>query len=522
MADLTDIQHVVVLMLENRSFDNLLGFLRPASDSFDGLLGRTDLAVPVDGGDHVRPWTAQIDTALKTLPSPDPGESFDDITQQLYNGEPTHGVAPMNGFAMNYASRGGQPHDIMHCYTPDDVPVLSQLANTFGVCDRWFASAPCQTWPNRFFMHCGTAHGYENNTLDAFPFPMQTIFNELDGVAPWKIYFHDFPQTALLSKLWTHFDRFHKFEAFLADAKAGQLPGYAFIEPMYFPHEHMPNDMHPPHDVRFADRLVASVYNAVRQSPNWPKTMLIVMFDEHGGCYDHVPPPAATPPEPMRPGQTFGFDRFGVRVPAVVISPYTSNAVLRAPGPQPFDHTSISRTLRSCFGLKTPLSAREAAAPDLSIALNAAFDANRGPASIELPQQEIDDTTLTNARGGPLTGLQTLLQTAASNLAPLSEGEAIDQHLQALVRTQIAMANGIQNALNGVNGENENSAANGAVDVNHANGTIAVTVANGTSASHSSIAAEAGAVGAFVREVIDGILARFKGDAHSARAASRC
>jgi phospholipase C len=436
MTDWSAIQHIVVLMLENRSFDNVLGYLRPAGPDFDGLDG-----AGCEGNDNIPPWTTQPGEDCSTMPDPDPGESFDDINAQLFNG-PVTGVPSMSGFVANYRNKGGNGADIMHCFTPADLPAITQLASSFAVSDRWFASAPCQTWPNRFFVHAGTANGYENNTLDGFPFPMQTIFNELQGVAPWKIYFHDFPQAAMLSRLWPYFENFRPIDDFISDAAAGQLPAYAFIEPRYYPDaQQLSNDMHPPHYVPVADALVASVYNALRASPNWPATLFIVTFDEHGGCFDHAPPPAATPPEPPRPTQRFTFDRFGVRVPAIIVSPYTAaGSVLRAAGPVPYDHTSIIKTVRNCFGIAGPLSARDAAAPDLSAALNAPFDPERGPLSIDVPTLAIDPGTLQAARGRDVSDLQDLLAMVAKNLAPLGEGTTATQHIQDVIQSKIAPA----------------------------------------------------------------------------------
>lgn len=436
MTDWSAIRHVVVLMLENRSFDNVFGFLRPAGPDFDGLDG-----AGCAGNDGIAPWPTPGGTDCSTVPNPDPGETFDDINAQLFNG-PITGAPSMSGFVANYNHLGGNGADIMHCFTRNDLPVLSELASSFAVSDRWFASAPCQTWPNRFFVHAGTANGYENNTLDGFPFPMQTIFNELQGVVPWKIYFHDFPQTALLSRLWPYFANFRLIDEFISDAAAGQLPAYAFIEPRYYPDVvQLPNDMHPPHHVPFADALVARVYNAVRASPNWDNTLLIVTFDEHGGCFDHVPPPAATQPEPPRPMQRFTFDRFGVRVPAIVVSPYTAaGTVLHADGPVPYDHTSILKTVRNCFGIAGPLSAREAAAPDLSAALNAPFDANRGPLSIDVPAPIVDDATLQAANGRDVTHMQGLFALAAKSLAPLGGSTTVTQHIQDLIQSKNAPA----------------------------------------------------------------------------------
>lgn len=441
MATLSDIRHIVVLMLENRSFDNVLGYLYTDGRDFNGLAHAPGTAQPGQDNTPIAPWTAPGDATAMSLPAPDPGESFVDITQQLYGNAPAGGVPPMNGFAANYVAHGGNARDIMHCFSPQDLPALTTLARSYAVSDMWFASAPCQTWPNRFFVHTGTANGYENNDLAGFPFPMQSIFNELQGAQQkWRIYFHDFSQAALLQRLWPYFTNFRPFDEFLEDVNSNDMPAYSFLEPRYFPGLDMPCDMHPPHNVAYGDALVAQVYNAVRNSPNWASTMLVITFDEHGGCYDHVPPPAAVRPEAPRPGQVFGFDRYGVRVPAVIVSPYTKpQTILRSAGPQPFDHTSIIRTVRACFGLQNPLSAREASAPDLSAALNDSLDVNRAPATLPVTTPASAANDLQAAQTAQPTGLQKLFHQIAEKLDALTKPDvSVEQHLQTAVQQTAA------------------------------------------------------------------------------------
>lgn len=450
MAGLADIDHFVVLMLENRSFDNLLGWLYPGRADYEGLKG--DEANTDAGGNVIRVWPrpdyqaapAGASTALQKIPTPDPGEAFTDINRQLFGRpDPAPGDQPdLSGFAANYASAAGKeagnPVDIMHCFLPGQVPALSALARSYAVCDHWYAAAPCQTWPNRFFVHTGTANGYENNSPVHFPYDMNTVFNVLDGQLPhgWEVYFHDFPQALTLSKLWDHLDHFRPFEDFLNDAQLGQLPSYAFIEPRYFADLDWPNDMHPPHDVGYGDRLVATVYNALVGSPAWPKTMLIVIFDEHGGCYDHERPPAATPPEPPRAGQVFGFDRYGVRVPAIIASPLIRPGTVFCADAteQPFDHTSVISTLRKRFGVADPLTGRDRRAPDLERVLALAVPDLTGREAVQpLPLPPEDDAdALAAARLLPLNDFQQAMYSAAAHLAPLMHGVAVADHVASL------------------------------------------------------------------------------------------
>lgn len=448
-----DIKHVVVLMLENRSFDSMLGMLYASDDSFDGLTGTEQNTWHKPGGlaQSVPVWKSPDFTPTAAcIPDPDPGELFTDIHMQIQgltaDGSPNTGPGTMDGFVDNYMRQPpGDPADTpapdpaapMHYFTPDQVPVISQLAREFGVSDRWHASAPCQTWPNRFFAHTATANGYANNSPTHFPYLMETVFNRLDDAKQsWRVYFHDVPQAITLGRLWdkalTHFRYFE--EDFVNDAKNGTLPAYSFIEPRYFTDPvwgRMPNDQHPPHDVTYGEALIATIYNAVRGGKGWVNTLLIITYDEHGGCFDHVVPPKATPP-----GGTahdgFAFDSFGVRVPAVIISPYVAKgAKIRPAGETPFDHTSIFATLRKLFGLQS-LTPRDAAAPDL---LHALTDVARTDCLESIPVPAITPTQPQIARSaarGP-NGMQHGLNVTAMVLP--TAGANIGAQIQRLAAT---------------------------------------------------------------------------------------
>ncbi len=309
----------------------------------------------------------------------------------------------MTGFVDNYmhpresvrgfGEKPPDPRAIMHAFTPAQAPALNGLARAFGVSDRWFASAPCETWPNRYFTHTGTAGGWVNNERSHFPYRwprvLPTIFRRMDSRGyKWRIYFDDLPQTSTLVDLWPKVPtRFCLYQdEFERHAKGGRLAHYSFIEPRYYSGlRSPPNDQHPPHDIRYGDQLVASVYNAVRASPSWERTLLVVTYDEQGGCFDHVPPPAAVPPGGRAP-DGFRFDRYGVRVPAVIVSPFVpAGSVIRPPpGPEgqpayPFCHCSIQATLHKLFDLGPPLTPRVAAAPDLLSALSLTAPEGQGP-----------------------------------------------------------------------------------------------------------------------------------------------
>jgi phospholipase C len=378
----------------------MLGNLYPQSPLFEGL--SIDMANYFSSVRYPVWKSSTMDEVAVCIPTVDPGEYFVDMNEQLFGSQTTNiQPAPMNGFVKNYATQPAtgpaiDPFEVMHYFTPEQLPVLSTLARAFAVCDQWYASAPCQTWPNRFFVHTGTCLGYVNNNDFPIPFTAPSIFKRLDEKGKsWRVYFHDLPQSILLEDVWLkaplHYRLFHQF---LIDAENGALPNYSFIEPRYFPDvllNDIPNDQHPPHNVLQGEQLIAAVYNALRKSPCWKNSLLIITYDEHGGCFDHMPPPAAESPD-GRDRSGFNFNRYGVRVPAVIVSPYVRpGSVIRnvaggvplAGPPYPFDHTSILSTLRDLFGLGEPLTERDNVAPSLLSALTLNGPDNDGPMSVQ-------------------------------------------------------------------------------------------------------------------------------------------
>jgi phospholipase C len=396
---LPGIDTIVVLMLENRSFDNILGWLYDSNNAYPFQQvppGQTFNGV--SGKGLRNPWNTQPpalvpvgSTTDPINPNPDPGEVYADVYQQLYNPVPPlpknqipppnpPQPPPMAGFVNNYAAQHKtHPPSIMLGFRPPTLPWLCYLAYEYVVCDSWFASVPSQTLTNRSFVHAGTASGYVNNRVGLLPIfenHTDTIFNLLEAQKQsWGIYYgsHWFFCNAWLcqSKLDPYMfsfpgpQRIHPFSQFLAQAQSGQLPKYSFIEPNFMDSIEYgrENDMHPhaglldidgkPSDVRFGDDLVRRVYQALTgPRSKWQSTLLVITFDEHGGCYDHVAPGSATPPDNriIPPGQDgysgFGFNRYGVRVPTVLISPWLQ---LHAVDHTVYDHTSIIKTVMGQF-----------------------------------------------------------------------------------------------------------------------------------------------------------------------------
>jgi phospholipase C len=381
-------------MLENRSFDHMLGFLyadsgntSPAGAAFEGLTGQE--SNPDSSGTPVSVFKINAgDPGAYFMPGADPGEGYANTNSQLFGTgrAPVPPVATNQGFVTNFdatiawdqrvgrsVQAGTTAANVMGIFSPGALPVLSGLASGYAVCDHWFSSAPTETFPNRAFACAATSQGHMNDGTASYT--VQSIFGLLTAHnLTWKIYGYNeqpltrknFPDTTSAPDA-----NFGKFSDFTSDAAAGQLPGYCFLEPSW---GSTGNSQHPNYDVSLGEQLIHDVYYALRGGPGWDQTLLIITYDEHGGCYDHVPPPSGAVPQDASPGE-FGFDftRFGVRVPAVLVSPLIpAGTVFRVPdGSMPLDHTSVLKTVETRWGLPA-LTSRDAAAPDVSGALTLA------------------------------------------------------------------------------------------------------------------------------------------------------
>jgi phospholipase C len=459
-SNLAKIQHIVVVMLENRSFDNMLGFLYadeanvpprnlPAAGqpTFDGLLpaGSSDafwnpanadfFGNPPAPPNKVFASSGTSGAAPFTVPDPDPKELFPNFNYQIFGTETPADNQPatMRGFLVDYlnstAGDVAAASHIMESYSPAQVPVLSQLARSYAVCDRWFGSVPAQTWPNRGFVHTGTSCGQVSNS-GPFAYNTETIYEVLQRTDnSWGIY----RDTLVPSLTKLQYPRlglfpfhFHQFATFQDDAKKGKLPSYSFVEPSFAVE---PNDQHSPHNVTDGEHFLAEVWSAVSTGAHWNETLLVITYDEHGGCYDHVPPPwgAAIPDAASDPGaQGFRFNRFGVRVPAVVISPLIEpGTVFRSPTGVPFDHTSILATLRDWLELPDSAmlaSERIKAAPTLEFLLTRDLPRTTVPSVAPLTHPAAM-APVANAPAVPVNDLQ---------LSMMASVEAIRQQRQLL------------------------------------------------------------------------------------------
>jgi phospholipase C len=397
------IKHVVVLMLENRSFDHFLGAL-PGVDGIDPASPRQNLEAPNSTKAYL-----QSPGATPRL-RPDPRHGNKHVLRQIND------IGPMGGFVYDFAASEPRARsawgEVMKYFDRGELPALHELAEAYCVCDRWFSSVPGPTWTNRFFVHSGTSKGFvdmPNPPIDwnLHNYDQTTIFDRLNEKhVSWRVYFGDIPHSLLLThqrrrENLNRYRRLSKFRNDVAEAPGDSFPSYVFVEPDYFwPHQ---NDQHPPNDVLRGDALIAEIYNALRANEAiWDSTLLIVTYDEHGGLYDHVVPPSAQSPDGLnRDG--FAFDRYGVRVPAVLISKWVRKGVFRvdpADGAT-LDHTSILKFLTRQHELG-PLGERVANAADLEGALS---DQPLAQCPASVGTSRLMDATATAENAGPMPPL---------------------------------------------------------------------------------------------------------------------
>jgi phospholipase C len=378
------IQHIFVLMLENRSFDHMLGF--SGITGTDAATGAATKIIGLNGSEsnsyQGQPFkvTPHADISMPV----DPGHEFSDVLEQLCGAGakyPSGGPYPAidnSGFVSDYARSGGNtdPAEIMKCYQPDQLPVLVALAKEFAVCDNWFSSMPGSTWPNRFFVCAASCGGLDHSptflemlkweTIAGFRFEHGSIF---DQNVLWRIYAGgDLCFAQALKGI--QFTDVSSYSDFADDVNAANYQvQFTYIEPNY---GNVTSDFsggtsqHPKDSVNSGESLIKSTYEALRRSPIWNNSMLIITWDEHGGFYDHVAPPAAVAPGdvPKMPNTNksgFLFNQYGPRVPAVVISPLIPRNQIDH---RTYDHASVPATVEAAFNLKA-MTQRDAKANNL-------------------------------------------------------------------------------------------------------------------------------------------------------------
>ena len=401
------IQHVFALMLENRSFDHLLGF-----SGLEGTDAATGAPTKLNGlsGTESNTFNGQTipvtQGSLFRMPA-DPGHEFANVLDQLCGPSATYpnsGAYPAidnSGYVASYVASGGgsNPADLMKCFTAGQLPVLNALASEFVVCDNWHASMPGPTWPNRMFVHAASSGGLDHSpttaeileweALDGFSFANGSIFDALKrkGITRCLYAGDDFPMVAALKGI--QLGDIRKFSDFAGDLAQASFPfSYVFIEPIY----DVLNDyksgtsQHPLADITQGEALMKATYEAIRGSAVWASSLLIITWDEHGGFYDHAIPPAAKAPGDTTPNSKynqagFTFDQYGPRVPAIVISPLIPRNLIDH---RLYDHASIPATIEEIFRLNA-MTNRDAAANPLTALATLATPRLDAPATLPSP-----------------------------------------------------------------------------------------------------------------------------------------
>jgi len=339
------IKHVVVLMLENRSFDHMLGLLMRDIPGLRGVRlgeysnldkngGRFDLT---DGAAYQGQFPV------------DPPHEFEDVMLQLYGpADPPPTEPTMDGFARSYERGGGNPANVMRCFRPEQLPAMTALAKHYLVCDNWFASVPASTPPNRQFAHFGTSFGQVDSTLIWLGHGTGIYGRLAAAKKKGRIYYYS-AQSGTFGMTFLGSKYFGLYGDFLTDCRNGNLPDYAFVEPPYHDQQDgtLAADQHPDNFVLAGDRFIWSVYEAIRSNDEiWRSTLFLIVWDEHGGIFDHVRPPLLPYGDSFRSTKPkFDFTQLGVRVGAIVVSPYVKPGVDHTL----FEHASIPATVTQQF-----------------------------------------------------------------------------------------------------------------------------------------------------------------------------
>ena len=389
------IDTIVVLMQENRSFDHYFGALH-----YQGQRRSRPVPRNASNPDPLNPGGAAI--------RPFHQGPYCEVADLNHSWNGTH--EEWNGGAMDGFTMANQHPDdprgtrAMGYYDSTDLPFYYGLYATFAMADRFFCSVLSQTFPNRFYLLAGTSFGHIRNDFppSATEFSQRTIFNLLDDAGvTWKIYFSQIPfgfEFAYVRSRATF--NVVEIDEFYSDAMNGTLPQVSFVDPIFLGAATVENDEHPPANMQVGQQFVERVVNAMFSSPQWGRSALFITYDEHGGYWDHVPPPPACVPDDIPPllqsgDVVAGFDRYGIRVPAVVVSPYARR---RYVSHRVYDHTSILRFIETRFDLPA-LTRRDANADAMLRMFKFSRPAYATPPT--LPAATIDSAKFVACGGAP-------------------------------------------------------------------------------------------------------------------------
>jgi phospholipase C len=383
---------VVVLMLENRSFDHLLGWL-PGADGKQAGLSYVDAA----GKSHPT-WPIAPD--WQGWHYDDPMHDWQSVTRQL-----NHGAS--DGFLKT--QKLGDAYPISY-YTEEDLPIIAKLARNYTTLDHYFCSIAGATWPNRFYMHCAATDVDETNIWPDLAHPNEVLGPKFARpsklqLAIWDrlaakglsggYYFSSEPMTGLFAS--RKYDAIsYRYDKFKTDAAAGKLPNVTFLDPEYGAIAEFTgtsNDFHPHGSVKVGDAYIGEVYDILRRSPQWERMVFVLTFDEHGGFYDHVTPPLVRDDNVNpNPGLHPNYQQLGFRVPCIVMGPFAPARIVSA---GPYEHCSILRMIEWRWGLE-PMHARDRYAKNLAEALD--FSAKRVP--VDIPKVVVPATLPRPANAG--------------------------------------------------------------------------------------------------------------------------
>jgi phospholipase C len=295
-----------------------------------------------------------------------------------------------DGFVTEYQNRGAQEYaEVMSYYLREQLPVYHALADEYVVCDRWFCSVMSSTWPNRFYLHCADSAGMQtNDPIDG----VASIFDQLaDAGISHRYYYANLPFVITYGTP-ANAEHVVPLEQFYTDVENGELPAFTIIDPILTAGPTIGNDDHPPADVREGQAFISLIYESLAASSHWDRCLLVVIYDEHGGFFDHVPPPLTTDPNP-------GFEQLGFRVPSLVAGGQVRRSCVNG---TVFDHVSVAATVAARWGLE-PLNARVAATADLSSCIDPELIDNPRPPA-PLPKLVLPATPRVHVPGADFGG----------------------------------------------------------------------------------------------------------------------
>jgi phospholipase C len=394
------IKHVVVLMLENRSFDHLFGF-RPGVNGLKGdefnLLDPDAPQSPSNPRFAVGPGAPYAVVLGKGPP-----HSVAQTHFQLFGSGDARAAVANSGYVAAYSAElladGLQASQadlsvVMQSFSPAQLPVINALADEFAICDAWHAEVPGPTHPNRLYLHAATSEGHAMRAWER-TFDLKTIYQQVaEAGLSWSAYTEDCNELRQFTPLMSGKPPFKRMSQFRNDCVAGHLANYVFLCPRMLADRDgaMVESQQAPHDMRWGEHLIADVYEALRGNEAiWRYTLLVVIYDEPGGFYDHVvPPPASNPDGKNSPtvgdpdeAPAFAFDRLGHRVGAVAVSPWIPAGLVCS---RKLQHTSVMKTARELFGIEENLTRRDAEASSFADLLSLEKPRMDTPAKLRRP-----------------------------------------------------------------------------------------------------------------------------------------